>query len=88
MLAISVELMGADPPAQEALPLEPVAVFVGGEKMTSAAEDNLRYWCHRQEAKTAFAHSKVKDLQADQFEEVHLRSCYGARVTAPRMFQI
>lgn len=58
-------------PAQEALPLDPVAVFVGEEKMTAAAEDSLRYWCHRQEAKTSFAHSKVKFLQKDQFEEVH-----------------
>jgi hypothetical protein len=81
-------LMGEELPTQEALPLEPVAVFVGGEKMTSGSEDNLRFWCHRALAKESFAHRKVKVLNGEQFEEVHWRSCYGALCTVPRMFQV
>ena len=81
-------LKGEELPIQEALPLEPVAVFVGGEKMTSGSEDNIRFWCHRQVAKEAFANSKVKGPNNEQFEEIHWRSCYGALVKAPRMFQV
>eukprot|EP00956_Cyclotella_meneghiniana_P022017 scaffold40896_cov41-Cyclotella_meneghiniana.AAC.6 len=81
-------LMGEDLPAQEMLPLEPLAVFVGREKMTSGSEDNIRFWCHRQLAKETMAHKKVKVFDETQFEEVHWRSCYGALVAAPRMFQI
>ena len=81
-------LMGEVLPVQEALPLEPVAVFVGKEKMTSGSEDNIRFWCHRQEAKEVFAHKKVKVLNGEQFEEVHWKSCYGALCSSPRMFQV
>jgi hypothetical protein len=68
--------------------LEPVAVFVGKEKMTSGSEGALRFWCSRVIAKEVFASQKVKVLQGDEFEEVHWKSVYLALREVSRMFQI
>jgi hypothetical protein len=32
-------------PRQDVFPVEPLAVFVGKEKLTSGSEDLLRFWC-------------------------------------------
>ena len=41
-------------PDQEIFPLEPVAIFVGDEKMTSNTGDSLRFWVHQQLSKELF----------------------------------
>ena len=41
-------LEGLHLPSQEIFPLEPVAIFVGNEKMTSNTGDSLRLWVHQQ----------------------------------------
>ena len=61
-------LEGEELPPQEVLPLESVAVFIGGEKMTSDTGDILRYWAQRQIAKEYYYAKNV--LNNDQFEEV------------------
>ena len=57
-------------PPQGIFPLEPVAVIVGKEKLTSGSEDILRFWCQKKEAREVLSHWKVKVLQPDAFEEV------------------
>ena len=47
---------------------EPVAVFIGGEKMTSDTGEILRYWAHRRLAKDLYF--KLKIFYPEQFEEV------------------
>jgi hypothetical protein len=81
-------LVGEELPPQDIFPLEPVAVFVGKEKMTSGSEDELRFFCSRVIAKEVFAAKKVGILQGDEFEEVHWKSVYFALREVPRMFQI
>ena len=39
-------LDGNELPQQESFPLEPVAVFVGQEKMTSNTSEEIRFWAH------------------------------------------
>ena len=41
-------------PAQDILPIEPVAIFVGNEKMTYNTGDSLRLWFHQHLAKKIF----------------------------------
>jgi hypothetical protein len=38
-------------PPQDVFPLEPLAVFVGKEKLTSGSEDLLRFWSQRKVAR-------------------------------------
>jgi hypothetical protein len=81
-------LVGEELPPMDVFPLEPVAVFVGREKLTSGSDDELRFWCQRQEARRILAHEKVKVLDQEQFEEVEWRGVHKALTDVPRMFQI
>jgi hypothetical protein len=73
-------------PPQSIFPLEPLAVFVGKDKLTSGSEDLIRYWCHWKMARIVLAHEKVNVLQPDQLE---WPTVYKAlNVDVPRMFQI
>lgn len=58
-------LVGEELPPMDVFPLEPVAVFVGREKLTSGSDDELRFWCQRQEARRILAHEKVKVLDQE-----------------------
>jgi hypothetical protein len=81
-------LEGVDLPPQEVFPLEPVAVFVGGEKLTSGSEDIICFWCHRILARRVFAEAKVGVMTGNQFNEVHWQSVYTALHDVPRLFQV
>jgi hypothetical protein len=84
-------LEGNTLPPQSIFLLEPLAVFVGKDKLklTSGSEDLLRYWCHRKMARIVLAHEKVNVLQQDQFDEVEWPAAYESlSVDVPRMFQI
>jgi hypothetical protein len=81
-------LEGEALPPQDVFPLEPLAVFVGKEKLTSGSEDLLHFWCQRKVAKVALADEKVKVLQGDQFEEVEWAVVHKALTDVPRMFQL
>ena len=61
-------------PAQEIFPLEPVAIFVGNEKMTSNTSDSLRFWVHQQLSKELFF--KIGILTLLGFKEVAWRLLY------------
>ena len=60
--------------SQEPFPLEPVCVYVNGEKMTSDTGPEIRYAAHRVLAKELFHSQKV--LTARQFEEVAWREVH------------
>ena len=45
---------GSDHPRQKTFPLEPVAVFVGDDKLTSCMHKTLRFWIHKQIAMDTF----------------------------------
>ena len=75
-------------PPQSVFPLEPVAVFVGKDKLTSGSEETLWFWCQRKVAKEVLVNPKVAVLQPDEFEEVEWHSMYKALSEVPRMFQI
>jgi len=71
-------------PAQSTLPLEPVAVMVGKEKLTTDSKSVLRFHAHRQIAKDHFY--KWKLLVPAEFEEVDWHFVSGALHSVPRMF--
>jgi hypothetical protein len=81
-------LEGEELPPQDVFPLEPVAVFVGSEKLTSGSEDYIRFWCQRIIARQVFAHKKVRVLTPNQFDEVHWESVYQALSEVPRLFAL
>ena len=71
-------------PAQAILPLEPVAIIVGKEKLTTDSKEVLRFHAHRQVAKVHFY--KWKLLIPAEFEEVDWNSVSSALHSVPRMF--
>ena len=79
-------LEGEELPPQGVFPLEPVAVFIGGEKMTSDTGECLRFWAHRKLAKELYLKHKI--LTPVQYEEVAWKSVYDTLHEVPRMFQI
>ena len=80
------DLEGKKPPPQEMLPLEPIAVFAGKQKITLGPGGTLRFWAHRSIARRVMAKQKI--LFPDQFEEVAWSVVHQALWDVPRMFQI
>ena len=73
-------------PVQEIFPLEPVAIFVGNEKMTSHTDDSLRLWVHQQLAKDLF--SKLGIMTPLGFKEFAWRLVYDTLHDVPQLFQL
>jgi hypothetical protein len=67
-------------------PLEPICVFLGRNKLTSDKGERLRFWAHRQLAKSHFHEKSI--LFANQFDMVDWDSIHTALRRVPRMFQI
>ena len=67
-------------------PLEPICVFLGKNKLTSDKGERLRFWAHRQMAKSHFHEKSI--LFAQQFDMVDWDSIHTALRRVPRMFQI
>ena len=82
------EMEGEELPTQDIFPLEPIAVMVGKEKLTSGRDDYLRYWCHLKLAKEVMADPKVNVLDPEEFDEVHWWSVYNGLDSVPRLFQL
>jgi len=83
------ELRELDPtrlPPQKSFPLEPLSVFLGGEKMTSDTGDWVRFWAHRQLARD-YMHEK-KLMFRDAFDEVAWREVYLTLRELPRLFSL
>ena len=73
-------------PAQQSFPLEPLSVFVDGEKMTSDTGDWVRYWAHRHLARDFFHERKL--MFRDSFDEVAWREVYLTLRELPRLFSL
>ena len=79
----------ADPddlPPQKQFPLEPLALFIEGSKVTTESGPSIRYAAHRQEAKELFHQQNI--LTPDAFEEVSWKHVHPALHDVPKMFQI
>ena len=79
-------LEGRELPSKKTFPLEPVAIFVGNEKMTSDTGERIRFWAHRQLARQIF-HS-LNILPGKVFDEVAWKQVYGVFHSVPRLFQL
>jgi hypothetical protein len=49
-------------------PLEPIGLFIKGEKLTSETGDQLRFWAHLQIAQEFYADQGI--LTNNQFDEI------------------
>jgi hypothetical protein len=79
-------LEGCELPPQEVFPLEPVAVFVGKEKMTSDTAESLRFWAHHKLAEATFFSLGI--LSPHGFQEVAWKQVYATLHKVPRLFQL
>ena len=73
-------------PHQEVFPLEPVAVFLGQEKMTSDTSKEVRFWAHRTLAEETY--SKLGLMSVSSFREVAWRQVNDTLHAVPRLFQL
>merc|ERR1712086_667377 len=71
---------------QEVFPLEPVAVFLGKEKMTSDTSKEVRFWAHRTLAEETY--SKLGLMPVSSFREVAWRQVNETLHAVPRLFQL
>jgi hypothetical protein len=67
-------------------PLEPIGMFIQGEKLTSDTGKLLQFWVYRQLARTYY-HSKGMILQ-DQFDDMDWWSLQKTHVSLPWLFQL
>ena len=79
-------LEGLHLPEQEIFPLEPVAIFVVNEKMTSNTGDSLQLWVHQQLAKELFF--KLGILTPLFFKEVDWGLVYDTLHEVPPLLQL
>ena len=79
-------LAGEDTPDQETFPLEPVAVFIDGIKLTSDCGYEVRFWTQIQLAEEVFYKRGI--LDPDQFQQVAWRHVYNTLHAVPRMFAL
>jgi hypothetical protein len=66
------------------LPLEPICVFLGRNKLTSNKGERLRFWVHKQLARSRFREADI--LFAHQFDKVDWESVHTALRRVPIMF--
>ena len=76
----------AKPTKAKPFPLEPICMYVGGEKMTSDTADQIRFEASRQLAKDFFQKQKI--LSKRSFNEVDWKSVHNTLHSMPKMFQI
>jgi hypothetical protein len=67
-------------------PLEPVGVFIQGEKMTSDTEGYIQYWAHHQIARAYYQDKNL--LSHKQFDAIDWKSVHNTLHNLPRLFQL
>ncbi len=67
-------------------PLEPIACYVGKDKMTSDTWDAIQFWAHCRLAREALVDGKV--LVDWQFDAIEWEAMYAALHSMPQMFQL
>ena len=83
------ELWGVDLdeiPAQRQFPLEPIALFVDGTKVTTESGATIRYAAHKKEAREVFHNQNI--LTPEAFDEVAWPEVFRTLHDVPKMFQI
>jgi hypothetical protein len=66
--------------------LEPIGLFVGGQKMTSETGEHICFWAHLQLAHKYYSDHKL--LSFKQFDLVDWKSIHRALHGLPRLFQL
>jgi hypothetical protein len=66
--------------------LEPIGLFVGGQKMTSETGEHICFWAHLQLARKYYSNHKL--LSFKQFDLVDWKSIHHALHSLPRLFQL
>ena len=77
---------GEDLPPQRVFPLEPMAVYVSVDKMTTDSGGDLRFWVHKQLAEDVFYQLGI--MLSQHFHEVAWRQVYNVLHKVPHMFQV
>jgi hypothetical protein len=72
-------------PTRRRFPLEPIACFVGKDKMTTDTLSAIQFWAHRQLAKEALVTGKI--LTERQFDAIAWEAVSVALHSVPPMFQ-
>lgn len=73
-------------PPQREFPMEPLAIYAGKDKITTESGSFIRFWAHRQLAKSYFAGKQVLDPAA--FEQVDWKNYYAVMRSVPCLFQL
>jgi len=73
-------------PTTRRFPLEPIACFVGKNKMTSDTSEAIRLWAHRRLAREAMVDGKI--LFERQFDAIAWEAVFDALHSVPQMFQL
>ena len=68
------------------LPLEPLCVMLGHDKITLDKGDRLRFWIHKQLARSSLCQCNI--ILSHQFDRIDWEMVHIARRRVPRMFQI
>ena len=71
---------------QCSFPLEPLVMIIEHLKCTSDSDSTLRYYAHKQEAKSLFARLDI--LSPEAFEEVAWKALHKTLHSIPKMFQL
>ncbi len=67
-------------------PMEPIAIFVGDQKMTSDTGDQIRFWAHCYLARQYYQDHNI--LSSDQFDHVDWKSIHGTLHGLARLLQL
>jgi hypothetical protein len=67
-------------------PLEPIGMFVNGEKMTSDTGEQLRFWAHHQLVQSYYYFQGI--LSHEQFDEINWLSVHRTLKDLPWSFQL
>jgi hypothetical protein len=67
-------------------PLEPISLFIGGQKMTSETGEHICFWAHLQLARKYYSNHKL--LPFEKFNLVDWKFIHCALPGLPRLFQL
>jgi hypothetical protein len=67
-------------------PLEPIGMFIQGEKLTSDTGDLLSFWAHRQLAREYYGSGNM--ISHEQFDKADWWSLRKTLLALPRLFQL
>ncbi len=82
-----IAIHGAEGSTQgQMFPLEPIGLFIKGERMTSKTGDQLRFWAHLQLTRAFYAKQGL--LSNGQFDKIDWRLVHHTLHNLPQLFQV